>query len=76
MKNLEFTMKPSDDGSEPYIELNKLLKALRLVESGAMACQWVEDGVVKVNGMVETRKRAKLRTDDVVEIPGYQIKIN
>jgi ribosome-associated protein len=58
------------------IELNKLLKALRLVESGAMAGQWVEDGVVKVNGMVETRKRAKLRTDDVVEIPGYQIKIN
>ncbi len=76
MKTLEFTMKPSDDGSEPYIELNKLLKALRLVESGAMAGQWVEDGVVKVNGMVETRKRAKLRTDDVVEIPGYQIKIN
>ena len=64
----EFQLKPSDDGSEPYIELNKLIKLLRISENGAQANQFVEDGIVKLNGQIESRKRAKLRNGDVVEI--------
>ena len=71
----EFQLKPSVDGSEPYIELNKLIKLLRISENGAQANQFVEDGIVKLNGQIESRKRAKLRNGDVVEIFGQKIKI-
>ncbi len=49
-----------------YIELNKLLKLLNLVESGGEANICIEDGEVTVNGAVELRKRNKLR-------PGYEV---
>mgnify|MGYP000965346092 CR=1 FL=1 len=47
-----------------YIELIKLLKRLRLVESGGQAKLAVEEGLVMVNGQTEHRKRAKLRKGD------------
>lgn len=51
-----------------YIELIKLLKVLRISESGAQAKIFVEDGIVKRNGEVEYRKRAKIRPGDKIEI--------
>ncbi len=51
-----------------YIELIKLLKATSLSESGAQAKTFVEDGIVLRNGEVETRKRAKIRPGDKIEI--------
>ncbi|NOU60423.1 RNA-binding S4 domain-containing protein [Marinifilum caeruleilacunae] len=51
-----------------YIELIKLLKATSLSESGAQAKIFVEDGIVLRNGEVETRKRAKIRPGDKIEI--------
>ncbi|MBR2195632.1 MAG: RNA-binding S4 domain-containing protein [Salinivirgaceae bacterium] len=71
----EFQLKPSTDGSEPFIELNKLIKLLRISENGAQANQFVEDGIVKLNGQIESRKRAKLRNGDVVEIFDQKIVI-
>ncbi len=71
----EFELQPMPDGSELYIELNKLIKLLRISESGAQANQFVEDGIVKLNGQTESRKRAKLRHGDVVEVLGNTIKI-
>jgi ribosome-associated protein YbcJ (S4-like RNA binding protein) len=35
----------------------------------------VEDNLVKVNGELETRKRAKLKENDIVEIEGWSIQI-
>lgn len=61
-------------GSE-YIELIKLLKVLRISESGGQAKLMVEDGEVKLNGEVETRKRAKLRKGDIIEIFGETVRI-
>ena len=58
-----------------YIELNKLLKAARLVDSGGMAKMVIDDGAVLVNGKVELRKRAKLRPGAVVEFNGQQITV-
>ena len=62
------------NGAE-YIELIKLLKLLRVAESGGHAKIMVEDGEVKLNGEVEYRKRAKLRPGDVVETSGKIISI-
>ncbi len=58
-----------------YIELIRLLKAARVVSSGGEARQVVEDELVKVNGAIELRKRAKLRKGDLVEAFDKQIKI-
>jgi len=54
--------------NEDYIQLDQLLKALKLVSSGGMAHLMVDDGLVKVNGFVEKRRRAKIRVGDVVEV--------
>lgn len=53
-----------------YIELIQLLKVLGLAETGGHAKMIVEDGLVKLNGVVEDRKRAKLRAGDKVEVNG------
>lgn len=58
-----------------HIELIKLLKAVRIAESGGMAKIMVETGMVKRNGETETRKRAKLIPGDIIEIEGRKIKI-
>lgn len=58
-----------------YIELIKLLKLLRIAESGGHAKVMVEEGEVKLNGQIEFRKRAKLRAGDKVEAASKQINI-
>lgn len=58
-----------------YIELIKLLKVLSLVESGGQAKVMIENGEAILNGEIETRKRKKLRTGDVIEFLGETIKI-
>ena len=58
-----------------YIELIKLLKLMRIAESGGHAKMLVEDGEARLNGNPESRKRAKLRPGDVVEIFGKKISI-
>ncbi|MFD1770213.1 RNA-binding S4 domain-containing protein [Sphingobacterium suaedae] len=58
-----------------YIQLIQLLKALNWVEHGAMAQYVVEEGLVKYNGEVDYRKRLKVRTGDVVEFEGQQVKV-
>ncbi len=52
-----------------YIELIQLLKVLNFAESGGQAKAFVEEGLVKLNGQIESRKRAKLRPGDRV---GFQ----
>jgi ribosome-associated protein len=49
-----------------FIELNKLLKLLKMVGSGGEANSRIENGEITVNGNIETRKRNKLRPGDVV----------
>jgi ribosome-associated protein len=60
---------------EDYIELVKLLKIMRISESGGQAKLMVEDGIVFRNGEPEFRKRAKLRTGDVIEVFEFKIRI-
>lgn len=70
---IEFKLR--DEGDEAYIELNKLLKATQTVENGAMAGHFIVEGLVKLNGKVDTRKRAKIRKGDVVEFEDISIKV-
>ncbi len=61
--------------SDEYIELYKLIKAADLVDSGAEAKQLIEQGYVKRNGEDETRKRAKIRPDEVITIGDVTLKV-
>lgn len=60
---------------EEYIELIRMLKYMRIAETGGHAKVLVDEGLVMLNGQVEFRKRAKLRPGDIVEVDGLQIKI-
>ena len=51
-----------------YIELIKLLKVTNICGSGGEAKSIVDDGQVKLNGQPESRKRAKLRKGDKIEV--------
>lgn len=68
-------MKTYELKGEEYIELIKLLKIMRVAESGGQAKMMVDDGIVFLNGQLESRKRAKLRTGDLVEVMDFKIKI-
>ena len=70
MNKLIFTLEAE------YIELNKLLKILGLVESGGQANQLIKEGKVVFNGEIDTRKRLKLRKGDKIIFSETQIKIN
>ena len=60
---------------EDYIKLGQALKAANLVESGVEAKFVVQDGLVKVNGNIETQRGKKLVDGDIVEYNGESIKI-
>lgn len=59
-----------------FIELNNLLKVTGLCDSGGNAKVMITDGRVKVDDKVETRKRCKIRTGQVVEFAGLQVRVN
>ena len=50
-----------------YIQLDQALKASGLCHSGGFAHSEIETGAVRVDGIVETRKRAKLRPGQRIE---------
>ena len=60
---------------EEYIELNKLLKIANLVETGGQANQMITEGMVLVNGEIESRKRRKMRAGDMAEFFGEKVKV-
>ena len=61
--------------SKEPIELNKLLKFEALVASGGEANQAIVEGLVRVNGEIETRKRKKIVSGDIVEFGNEKICI-
>ncbi len=60
---------------EEYIKLGQALKAAGLVGSGVDAKLMIQDGLVKVNGNIETQRGKKLYDGDLVEFEKEQIKI-
>lgn len=60
---------------DDFIKLGQALKAAGLVESGVEAKFAIQDGLVKVNGQVETQRGKKLVAGDMVEFDGKTVKI-
>ena len=60
---------------EDHIKLGQALKAAGLAESGVDAKFVIQDGLVKVNGSIETQRGKKLVAGDKVEFDGEEILI-
>ena len=58
-----------------FIELDKLLKATGLAESGGRARVMITEGQVQVDGQPESRKTAKMRAGQVVALHGVRITL-
>ncbi len=63
--------------SREPIELHKILKFENMVTSGGEAKAIIAEGLVLVNGVVETRKRKKIVSGDTLEYADekYQIQL-
>ncbi|NOY67882.1 MAG: RNA-binding S4 domain-containing protein [Deltaproteobacteria bacterium] len=61
--------------SEEPIELYKILKFENMVGSGGEAKFVISEGQIIVNGKVETRKRKKIFSGDVIEFGKTRIRI-
>lgn len=67
MKIVELTKEP--------VELYKLLKFEGLVASGGEAKFLISEGNVFVNGEIETRKRKKILSGDIIELGNIKLQV-
>jgi ribosome-associated protein len=58
------------------IRLGQALKLAGLAGSGGDARALIEDGAVRVNGEIETRRGRQLRRGDVVAVAGEAVRID
>jgi ribosome-associated protein len=58
------------------VELYKILKFEGLLESGGAAKAAITDGLVEVNGSIETRKRKKIIAGDIIVFNGEKFCVN
>ena len=65
LEKIEFSL-----NGAPFIELNKLLKSLNLVETGGQAKLLILDGLVQHNGGIENRIRAKIVVGAEIVVAG------
>lgn len=61
--------------SDDYIKLGQVLKLAGMVGSGVEAKVVIQDGQVKVNGEVDTRRGRKVYPQDTVEYGGRQVVV-
>lgn len=64
-------LRPQDE----FIKLGQALKAAGLVESGVEAKDVIQNGLVLVNGEIDTRRGRKLYLGDIASFDGNEIKI-
>ncbi len=58
------------------VELYRILKFEGLADSGGQAKHLISEGMVKVNGIVETRKRKKIVAGDRIEFEGLTLDMS
>ncbi|NBV83747.1 RNA-binding S4 domain-containing protein [bacterium] len=61
--------------TDDYIELNNLLKLVGICDTGGQAKLYISEGIVSVDGRVETRKKCKIRRGQVVQVDTQRIVI-
>lgn len=67
----QFKLRESDE----FIKLGQVLKAAGLVENGVEAKEVIQNGLVAVNGEIDTRRGRKLYPGDTATFDGNEIKI-
>lgn len=72
METIQFELR---GGEEDFIQLIQLLKATNCVYNGSEAQEVVSQGMVRRNGEVELRKRAKIVAGDIIEFDCYRIEV-
>ncbi len=60
---------------DEYIKLFKLLKYANLVSSGGEAKFLIEEGLVKVNNIIEKQKGKKIYKNDIIEFNEERILV-
>ncbi len=60
---------------DEVIRLGQFLKLANLIDSGSEAKAVIADGLVQVNGEMETRRGRQLRADDVVTVGGQSARV-
>lgn len=60
---------------DDFIKLGQALKLAGLVESGVEAKEVIQEGLVKVNGEVDTRRGKKLVAGDIFEFEGNKVQV-
>ncbi len=68
MREVEITKEP--------VELYKILKFEGMVNSGGQAKSVIDDGLVTLNGKVETQKRKKIVSGDIITLWDETIQIH
>ena len=58
-----------------FVELNQLLKLAGLCDSGGAGKALVASGAVRVDGRPETRKTAKIRAGQTVQVGDAEIRV-
>ncbi len=66
----------SEQHDEPTLRLDDALKLAGLAATGGQAKHRIQAGDVTVNGVVETRRKRRLRQGDVVGIDGETFDID
>jgi ribosome-associated protein len=62
--------------SEPHIELCSLLKIVGPFASGGEAKRVITEGLVQVDGVIETRKKCKIKVGQTVTFDELEIKVS
>ena len=60
---------------DEFIKLGQAMKLAGLVDSGVEAKIEIQEGLVKVNGNVETQRGKKIYPGDVIEYDARQVKV-
>lgn len=60
---------------DEFIKLGQALKAVHLCDTGVDAKYAIQDGLVKVNGEVDTRRGRKLYAGDKITFDGKTVEI-
>ena len=68
-------MQEFDLQGHEFVELHNLLKLTGLCSSGGIAKLMVAEGLVRVDGQVELRKRCKIKPGQLVEFEGHQVRV-
>ncbi len=69
MKDMEINI------TTDFIKLDQLLKFSGMTDTGGLAKEIIQEGLVKVNGEVCTMRGKKLRVGDTVTVEDYNLII-